>query len=601
MRYALSFFASILLSLALTPLVRKYAIKYRFVVHPKQDRWRRRVIATLGGIAIFVSFLISALVFGIYNLKFFGFIFGALGIFWLGLVDDVIQVKSDTKLIGQIIVACVAILFGISFNISSSPLINIPLTIFWLVGSINAFNLLDNMDGLCAGIASISALMLGIHSFLNGNIQTTVLAALLLGAALGFLRYNFNPAKIFMGDCGSMFLGYSLGAIALMGAREGKSGFMLTMVIPALILAVPIFDTTLVTLARLVNNRAISQGGKDHSSHRLVALGLSEKKAVLFLYAISLICGLGSIMYLQMDFIIVSIVLVVILIALFIFGVFLGTEVKVYSSAEAASLEKRKKLNGQLMLNGFIPDKRRIIEVVFDFVIISISYISAFLLRYEGALSAANTALVLESLPLVLIIKFLTFYSFGLYRGVWRYVGIYDLIAIFKATLVGSVMTVMGVIFLFRFQNYSRAIFIIDWFITFVLVCSVRMLFRLYKEFFINIRTTGKRALIFGAGDAGELLLREIRQNRVLGYKPIGFVDDDEVKLEKIIHGVRVLGKGDDLEKLVRKYKIDEILIAITPSGRKRRQEVQETCKRLGITFKEVSKMISLETESQKE
>ncbi|NQU74238.1 MAG: hypothetical protein HQ547_05985, partial [Candidatus Omnitrophica bacterium] len=172
---------------------------------------------------------------------------------------------------------------------------------------------------------------------------------------------------------------------------------------------------------------------------------------------------------------------------------------------------------------------------------------------------------------------------------------------IFKAASLGSILSVFALVFLFRFEHYSRTIFVIDWLITLVSVSGVRILFRFYKEFFANIRLGGKRVLIFGAGDSGELTLREVRQNRTLGYKAIGFVDDDGAKLDRVIHGVRVLGKGDNLEKLIYKHKIDELLVAIPLSSKKRLAEAYEICNRTNISFREVSKIIQVKKELSQE
>jgi len=600
LQYGLPFSLALVLALIFTPIVRKLAVKYRLVVFPKQDRWRKRVIASLGGVAIFGGFLIPYLIFSPHNLKSTGFIFGLLGIFWLGLIDDIVHIKPDTKLIGQIIIACIVVMFGIGFSVAP-PIINILLTIFWIVAIVNAFNLLDNMDGLCAGVASISALMLCIHSIMNNNMQLAVLSLIILGASMGFLKYNFNPAKIFMGDCGSMSLGYILATGALMGTTKEKSGLLITMAIPALVLAVPIFDTLFVTLTRTINNRPISQGGRDHTSHRLVTLGLSERNAVLLLYAISAVCGLSALFYTKLHLLQMSILLIVLFVALFVFGIFLGTEVKVYPASYLGDIRNKKKLNGKIIFNGFVYNKRRIVEVILDLIIISSSYAAAFLLRFEGILFPLSVSLMLESLPIILITKLLMFYFLGLYRGVWRYIGLYDVIAIFKAASLGSILSVFALVFLFRFEHYSRTIFVIDWLITLVAVSGVRILFRFYKEFFANIRLGGKRVLIFGAGDSGELTLREVRQNRTLGYKAIGFVDDDGAKLDRVIHGVRVLGKGDNLEKLIYKHKIDELLVAIPLSSKKRLAEAYEICNRTNISFREVSKIIQVKKELSQE
>jgi len=597
LRYIVPFFASLVISLGLTPLVRRMAVKYKFVVFPKRDRWRMRVVASLGGISMFAAAMIPYLFLSNYDLTSMGFIFGALGIFWLGLIDDLVNIKADTKLIGQIIIACIAVMFGLKFNISPNPLVNISLTIFWLVGIMNAFNLLDNMDGLCAGIACIASLTLGVHSAITGSAQPIILPFLILGSALGFLKYNFSPAKIFMGDCGSMFLGYSLAAAALMGAVKEKSGLLITLAIPVFVLAVPIFDTIFVTLSRSMNNKAISEGGKDHTSHRLVTLGLSEKNAVLLLYAISAACGLISLLYTRLTVVYVMILLAVMTIGLFMFGVFLGSEAKVYSEEELTRLSKKKKLNGTIVLNGFIYNKRRIVEVALDFVIISISYIAAYLLRFEGVLLPQHTAFIVASLPVILIVKLIMFYAFGLYRGVWRYAGLYDVLAIFQATSLGSLVSV-GIIVALKGHPYgSKTVFMIDWLMTFVLVSGARILFRLYKEFFANMRPGQRRVLIFGAGDAGELVLREIRNNRELAYKPVGFIDDDKGKLYRIIHGVKVLGTGRELEGLLARHRIDELVLAIPAPNRKRMAEIYEVCDKAKVPYREISKIIPIKKE----
>lgn len=588
-----------MLALFFTPIVRRLALKYKFVSFPKQDRWRSRVVATLGGIAIFASTIITCAIFAKWDMRFAGYLFGALGIFWLGLVDDIVTIKPDTKLIGQIIVACIVIIFGIKFNVAADPLINIPLTVFWIVGIVNAFNLLDNMDGLCAGIVSISALMLAVHSMINDNGQVIILSLALIGSTLGFLRYNFNPAKIFMGDCGSMFLGYTLAVSALMGSPKEKSSLFMTMIVPATVLIVPIFDTTFVALNRMLHNKPVSQGGKDHTSHRLVSLGLSERNAVLLLYLVSFACGLGGLLYNRLNFMHLLILSAILLTGLVILGVFLGTEVKVYNEKELREAKIKKQLNGKIVFNGFIYNKKRMVEVILDFILISISYMSAFVLRFEGVLFGINIQLILETLPIVLIVKALTFYYFGLYRGVWRYAGLYDLISIFKATVLSSIFSIVLLVFFFRFKYFSRTVFVIDWLLTLVSISGVRLLFRLYMEFFANLRFGGKRVLIFGAGDRGELALREIRHNADLGYKPIGFIDDDSEKLDRVIHGVKVLGKTAELEKLIYSRKIDEVLVAIPVSDKKKCAEIYGICAKANISFRQVSKIIQFKKEEE--
>jgi len=429
------FLFSFLLSLGLTPIVQRLASRLNCVSAPKQDRWHVKPTPLLGGLAIFTAFLIPYLILFRGNDFFWVLLLGISFSVGLGLLDDLLHIKPSTKLIGQILIACMTIAFGLRFTLS--PLISIPLTILWIVGMMNAINLLDNMDGLAGGIVVISALALWGDTLLNGFFPYGLLMSLLVGATLGFLRYNFTPARIFMGDCGSMLLGYLLALGAILQTGGSVSNLVMTLAIPVLVLSVPIFDTTFVTIIRKLNRRPISQGGRDHVSHRLVAFGLSERKAVLTLYSVSFFFGGLSLLYSQLNPAIMMVLIGLAVIGLFSFGRFLG-DIKVYTDEER--LKENGERKGWIFLNGIIYHKRRIVEVLADLAIICLSYLAAFLLRFEGIISPENLQLILDSLPILIGIKILSFFSFGLYRGDWRYVSLNDLVSIFKAVVVGQMM-----------------------------------------------------------------------------------------------------------------------------------------------------------------
>ena len=220
--------------------------------------------------------------------------------FLVGLIDDFLNVKPYQKLIGQLIGAALVVGFGLSLPLTGYELIDIWLTVFWLIGITNAINLLDNMDGLSAGIAAIGAFSLAISFGANDQSAELLFTAVFIGALIGFLVYNFNPASIFMGDCGSMFVGFLLSSSVLLNQTGGRSRNVFSILaVPVLILFVPIFDTTFVTILRKLWGRKASQGGRDHTSHRLVALGLSERVAVLMLYGFALVAGVLSLLVSQ--------------------------------------------------------------------------------------------------------------------------------------------------------------------------------------------------------------------------------------------------------------------------------------------------------------
>lgn len=607
--YLKIFCASFLTCLILTPIVKRVALRFGFVSFPKDDRWHKRPTAILGGIAIFLAAILPLT----YSIKLksgeiTGFFIGSLLIFICGIIDDFKKIAPQMKILFQIIASCVVVYFGVSIKINPAYMAKLPpvisgavdlflplFTIIWIMGITNALNLLDNMDGLCAGIAGIVSFMLFFSGLLTNNAIVTIISISLAGACFGFLPYNFKPAKIFMGDAGSMFLGFSLSLVALMGtSARAYSNILAALAVPVFILAVPIFDTALVTLLRTINGRSILKGGKDHTSHRLVSLGLSEKKTVVFLYLICILFGVIALAYSRLDVLVVSILAFLVLIVLFFFGMFLA-EVKAYPDDNGVERARQEKIaEGKVVLNSFIFNKRRIIEIIFDFLLICVAYYSAYLLRFEGKVIGHNIYLFKTSLPWIIVIKLLCFYRFNLYRGIWHYVGISDLIAIFKATILASIISVLFITFVSRFQDHSRVVFVIDWLLTLFFISFSRVIFRLLEEYFQGFNS-GKRILILGAGSCGELFLREIKHNKGLNYKPIGFIDDDERKKGKIIHGLPILGTRKDLNDEIREKNIEEVIIAAPSLKKDDCKDVIEACRQLNIPCHSLTRIMDTE------
>lgn len=415
---------------------------------------------------------------------------------------------------------------------------------------------------------------------------------IIAGAALGFLKYNFSPASIFMGDCGSMFLGFTIGALSIAGTYQHASHFIVTMAVPVLVMAIPIFDTTFVTVMRNLTGRSISQGGKDHSSHRLVILGLSEKKAVLMLYSLSIITGTIAIIYPISNIYMITVIGILVLIGLFFLGVF--SEARVYSKEEM-EIAKEKVLgkNDTTVLNTTIFYKRQIVEVIVDFLLITAAYISAYLLRFEGVIVAENLRLITQSLPVLIAVQLGAFYYFGLYKKIWKYIGLSSVISILKAVTLGTVTTIIILTLATRFFGYSRAVFIIYWLMLVVLATSARGLLRMLREHFAGIqKTQGERVLIYGAGDGGNVLLREINNNPELQYNVIGFIDDDPTKTGRKIYGMSVLGTGAELPQIAKKKNIQKVLIAISKLSTEDFQRIMNLCSDNALPCKKMGKML---------
>jgi UDP-GlcNAc:undecaprenyl-phosphate GlcNAc-1-phosphate transferase len=285
--------AALALALLITPAVGALARRWGVVARPQSDRWHKQPTALLGGVAIFAPVVIVLFGWEPANAPLFAILGAASVLFAVGLVDDLRHIKPYQKLVGQMVGAGVFLTAASRLELTEWPWLNVAVALFWLVGICNALNLLDNMDGLAAGTAALAAFFLAWHFHAVGRTVEARWLAVFAAVLLGFLVYNFNPATIFMGDCGSLFIGFFLASTALEGVAGGSQENLATMVaIPILVLIVPIFDTTLVTIVRPLNGRAISQGGRDHASHRLVALGLSERGAVAVLCGLSVLGGL---------------------------------------------------------------------------------------------------------------------------------------------------------------------------------------------------------------------------------------------------------------------------------------------------------------------
>ncbi|MBU4310791.1 undecaprenyl/decaprenyl-phosphate alpha-N-acetylglucosaminyl 1-phosphate transferase [bacterium] len=299
--YFIAFFSSLILVFLLTPLARRMAFRFDILDHPRAPvKVHKEPVPYLGGVAIFLAFLVPVIA-GLFFLnipeegreQLLGILLGGTIIIALGLADDLKGLSAKTKLFVETIAAILLIAFGV--RLKFLPVLpSIPLTILWVVGITNAFNIIDIMDGLSSGVAFIAALAL-IAIALPGEQAFVILACVALaGACLGFLRHNLFPAKIYMGDAGSLFLGFTMAAIAIGTSYTAVN--RIALFAPILILGIPIYDTFLVTALRTKKGRSILRASNDHFALRLVALGLSRKKTVLIIYLISILLAVTGVL-----------------------------------------------------------------------------------------------------------------------------------------------------------------------------------------------------------------------------------------------------------------------------------------------------------------
>jgi UDP-GlcNAc:undecaprenyl-phosphate GlcNAc-1-phosphate transferase len=294
--YFLMAASALLLAIGGTPLMRRLALHWGVIDQPNARKLHSSPVPLLGGAAIYLAFILALLFFGEqrYISEVVGIFIGATLMSLMGVVDDRWGLGSYVKLSGQLLAAVILVYSGVQVRLWGNWL-DWAVTVFWVVGITNALNLLDNMDGLSGGIAMIAAAYFTLLASLSDQILVGALAAALTGACLGFLFYNWNPAHIFMGDTGSLFIGFLLAAVGIK-LRFPANSVTVTWMIPALVLALPIFDSTLVFISRLRRGKnPLTTPGKDHVSHRLALLTGSRREAVLICYIIAGALGLFSI------------------------------------------------------------------------------------------------------------------------------------------------------------------------------------------------------------------------------------------------------------------------------------------------------------------
>ena len=337
--YLISFILSFIVAFFATPIAKKVAFKIGAVDVPRDNRrMHKKPIARLGGLAIISGFLVSVLFYVLdsfydvnsplnVNRQFFGFLAGMLIIVCIGIIDDIKTLSARFKLVFQIISALAVVLSGTRIEYVTNPfsetgisrlnpILSYAITLIWIIGITNAINLIDGLDGLAAGVSSIASLSLFIVSIIFERWDVAILTAALAGSTLGFLPYNFNPAKIFMGDTGATFLGFTLGVVSIQGTL--KSYAAIAIAIPILVLGLPLFDTVFAIIRRFFNGKPIMEADRGHLHHRLIDMGLSQKQSVLIMYILSAALGLCAIVLADKGAL--SAIILIISISIFIIG-----------------------------------------------------------------------------------------------------------------------------------------------------------------------------------------------------------------------------------------------------------------------------------------
>jgi UDP-GlcNAc:undecaprenyl-phosphate GlcNAc-1-phosphate transferase len=562
------------------PLVSRGARALGLYAFPSYDRWHRQAVPKVGGVAMIVPLLVVIGLTG-FDPALRPLTVAVALMFLLGLVDDLRHIGPRTKLVGQMLVAATFLMLSPPIRIFGHPIADMVVAFGWIVLITNAMNLLDNIDGLAAGVSGIAgtSFLLVLYLGSGGASGPIALAvAAFVGVAAGFLVYNFHPASIFMGDGGSHLLGSFL-ACATLVATSGRGAELATVAaIPVVLLLIPIFDTAFVAVSRGLAGRSAFLGGRDHTSHRLVALGIGERAAVLMLYGLTCAGGAVALGLLALPPGFAWGLVAIYVAALGVIGVYLG-HIEVAKNPVAAP-----------PLPSELASRHRVYEVALDALLLGAAYYFAFAVRFREPLFHEFLPAFSRSLPLVVGLQLLALWISGKYRQVWASVGPTEILTLVRGVALGVGASVIALLYISRFIGYSRWVFVLDAVLAPVLLIGARVVLNGIDQYVRVRRTKGALALIYGAGRGGALAARELLQNHAVGLTPLGFLDDDPHKRRQAIDGLAVLGSLGDLERLLDEHphRIAAVVVAITDLPAGKFDHVCSACARRGVTVRRV-------------
>jgi UDP-GlcNAc:undecaprenyl-phosphate GlcNAc-1-phosphate transferase len=517
----------------------------------------------MGGVAIGVAALVAcgALVGGLpasaLAVEWLPVPLAATAMFVIGVLDDRVQLSPLAKLVSSLIVGAFLV-FSLTNGPQASPSwIHTLVATTWFAGVCHAFNLLDNMDGLAAGVALTAAAFMAWLLGPQLGAPLTLLLVSLSGALLGFLYWNRPPARLFMGDSGSLFIGAVLAGASLVPILREPAIFPWTSVPVILILVVPLFDTGFVLVLRRFAGRSATRGGTDHVSHRLVSLGFSERSAVRILYLLAILggCTAWALVASGIEQMFPLAMLFVVVVTLV--GIYLA-RVPAYNAQDFSALDSSS-------FAPFLKDltfKWHAGEVMLDLVLIAACYYFAYRLRFEGESLDQFFPYFSASLPVVIGCKLASLYGSGLYQRSWETFGLRDVAAVLRGVLMGSLLSVLAAAYFYRFEGFSRVVFMLDALLFTVAIIGTRASFRSMSLVAASRNKRSRRVLVYGAGAYGQLIVREMRANPDWGMNPVGFVDDDPRKARRWITGVPVRGALDQLEATIRRHAVDEVILS---------------------------------------
>jgi UDP-GlcNAc:undecaprenyl-phosphate GlcNAc-1-phosphate transferase len=558
------------ISFAVAGVVRQVALSRGVVVAPRPDRWHRQPTPTYGGVGVVVGLFAGATLAGGLEATAWPVLSAALALFVIGWFDDLMPMSALAKMVSSLAVAAFFV-FSLTTVQTITPMAA-ALTIvalLWFGGLVNAINLLDNMDGLAAGIAAIAALGLAVAFPQElGPALVAVLIALAGGLA-GFLAWNRNPAKMFMGNCGSLAVGGTIAAAATFAIA--RAGTFTAAAAAALILVVPIFDSAFVVLLRRLAGRSTTRGNIDHTSHRLVSAGFTDKSAVSLLYALGAAGALtGYFVQTQSGLawpVAAGFAIGVVMMALWL------ARVPAYAGQDFQKVPFAPLLSD-------LTFRWHAGEVLLDLVLITACYFAAYRIRFQGDPDLpVFLDIFSKTLPMILGCQLAALYVSGLYKRMWSTFGLHDLSTVIRAVGSGVVASVVVVIYVYKAgDQFSRSVFVIDGLLLTAGIVATRSSFRVFGGLAARISPHRQRVAIYGAGVRGQMLVREMLANDAWARTPVVFIDDDPAKRSRRLMGVPIRGTASELEAIIGKLGIEEVLISSPAIDGEAEARVRATC-----------------------
>jgi UDP-GlcNAc:undecaprenyl-phosphate GlcNAc-1-phosphate transferase len=602
------FSSALIISLLSTFITIRITLKYKIGSLPNSRKIHSGFIPSLGGIGIFVGTVTGVFIsliwkeyyWNMFSLKYAGVAFGSVIMLATGIYDDLKKISPIQKFLMQIIAATIIILFGYQISVIINPfgdpfelgILSIPLTYLWIIGITNSINLLDGLDGLAGGVSLIVLSSIAIISFIHQDWMTFAVCLALIGSLLGFLKYNYHPAKIFMGDTGSLFLGFLIASISLEGIQQSKGNIAL--LVPLVALAVPLGDSVLAFFRRLIKGKHPFQADKDHLHHRLIALGLSHKQSVHVIYLISVLFAIVAYLISSENkifgLLMLILVIIIVVISLNRLGYLEAQKNKVYLGDH-----KLIKVKSQLAPLSMPRFWHKLLLFTSDIIALNVALIMLYWIKFESGIFS-QIGFPAPELPTFLAISFvLTLFFIGLFALNGLYNIRWDLSRFDIILKISRIILFGGVIIFFitldpgNLLSTSRLSIVFFVLILIFLINGLRLILIYIEKQFSILEYSTHKTLLVGTSEKAKKILKDIRNNKHLLYDIIGVVTRE--RSGKTISNLKNIGSYEDIPKLIFEGGIEEVIIAINERSHDEILNIVAYGENLGVSFKIIPQM----------